>query len=93
MESTSVILTFHSIEGKAATPDNEKVIHFAPKHFLGPFKPATVRSVEVGTKAVVYGNVIKNVEGAFVTEYLHLRAGKYTFTQPFVWLTLHVDNV
>jgi hypothetical protein len=93
MDPTCVILTFHTIDGKPATEENERVTHYAPKRLLGPFSPAMVRSVVVGDQVALYGNVLKRINGVFVEEYIHLRAGRYTFTQPFHWLTMHLDTV
>jgi hypothetical protein len=90
MESTSVILTFHTIQGM---PNESKTIHYAPFHHLGPFEAATIRSVEVGEKVALYGSVMKQVNGVHVPDYIHLRSGKYTFHQPFQWLTMHADEI
>ena len=91
MEPNSVKLTFYTIDGKETTKENENVVHYAPIHLLGPFRPATVRSVEVGHNVTLYGNILNMINGIFVQEYIHLRAGKYTFKQPFQWLTMHID--
>jgi hypothetical protein len=90
MESSHVILTFHTIEGKAT---ETQTVHYAPFHYLGPFTPATIRSVKVGSDVALYGSVLKELNGIFVREYMHLREGNYIFNKPFHWLTMHADLI
>ena len=92
MEPNSVILTFHTIDGKKPTGKNQ-MIHYAPFHHLGPFEPSTIRTVQVGSNVALYGNVMKQVNGMYVKDYIHLRGGKYTYTLPFHWLTMHADMI
>jgi len=92
MDSGSVILTFHTINGKRTTTKN-KTTHYAPFHYLGPFEPSTIRTVEVGSNVSLYGYILKKVDGVYVKDYLHLRGGKYTFVLPFQWLTMHADTI
>jgi hypothetical protein len=86
IEPASIELTFYSVNGELS---EQTVTHYAPFHFLGPFSPATVRSVKVGSKVALYGNILKNIKGQNVQDYLHLREGHYVYNAPFQWLTLH----
>jgi hypothetical protein len=88
MEPSSVILTFHTIDGQET---KESVTHHAPFHLLGPFRSATVRSINIGKRVALYGNVMKRVNGIFVQDYIHLREGNYIFSNAFHFLTMHAD--
>ena len=72
MDSNSVILTFHTIDGEKSKK-KVNTVHYAPFHLLGPFEPATIRTVEVGSNVALYGNIMKQVDGIYVSDYLHLR--------------------
>ena len=93
MDSNSVILTFYTIDGEKSNKKKVNTVHYAPFHLLGPFEPATIRTVEVGSNVALYGNIMKQVDGIYVSDYLHLRGGKYTYTLPFHWLTMHADLI
>jgi hypothetical protein len=84
---TGVTLTLFSIDGN---PSNEKVTHLAPFH-MGGFGAVTIRTIQVGTRVAMYGNILKNVNGAYLTQYIHLRRGIYTFEKPIQILTFHAD--
>jgi hypothetical protein len=90
MDSSRVILTFETIEGKKI---NHSAKYRAPFHHVGPFMPHSIRSVEIGENVALYGNVLKNVKGVNVREYIHMRDGIYTFALPIQWLSLHADLI
>ena len=92
MDPNGVILTFHTIGGKKPT-ETTQAIHYAPFHYLGPFEPSTIRTVQVGANVALYGNILKQVNGVYVKDYLHVRPGKYTYMLPFQWLTMHADTI
>ena len=92
MESNSVILTFHTIDGDKPK-EKKQSVHYAPFHHLGPFEPSTIRAIEVGPNVALYGNIMKKIDGVYVKDYLHLRGGKYTYVLPFHWLTMHADTI
>lgn len=90
IEPASLQFTFYSVNGELT---DQTVTHYAPFHHLGPFSPATVRSIRVGSKVALYGNILKNVKGQNVHDYLHLREGSYVYSVPFQWLTLHATLI
>jgi hypothetical protein len=90
MDSSRVILTFDTIHGKKT---NQSSTFRAPFHFTGPFEPHSVRSIELGANVALYGNVLKNVKGVNVREYIHMRDGIYTFALPIQWLSIHADLI
>jgi hypothetical protein len=92
MEPTGVILTFYTVNGKQQKPPLTAT-HYAPFHYLGPFEPSTVRSVQVGDQVALYGSILKQINGILTKDYIHLRKGLYTFDHPFQWLTLHADQI
>ena len=84
---TGVTLTFFSIDGK---PTNQTFTRLAPFH-TGGMGPVTIRTIQVGSRVALYGNILKNVNGVYLTQYLHLRRGTYTFEKPVQILTFHAD--
>lgn len=87
---TGITLMFHTVKGELS---DHTVTFYAPFHRLGPFDPSTIRTIQVGSKAAVYGNVLKNVDGVNVQDYIHLRDGTYTFEKPIQLLTFHADLI
>jgi hypothetical protein len=87
---TSIVLSLHTINGERT----DRTLSFdAPFHHLGPFEPMTIRSIYVGSRVSMYGNIIRNIEGANVEGYIHLRKGTYEYEKPFQLLTFHADIV
>jgi len=73
--------------------ESEKITHYAPFHQLGPFDPMMITGITVGANVAMYGNILKNIEGRNVQEYIHLRRGNYAFEKPIQLLTFHADII
>ena len=81
---------FHTVNGQLS---EQETTFYAPFHRLGPFDPSTIRTIRVGARVALYGNVLKNVDGVNVQDYIHLRGGTYTFERPIQLLTFHADLI
>jgi len=90
LNPTSITLEFHTVKGELS---DHTVTFYAPFHRLGPFDPSTIRTIQVGARVALYGNVLKNVDGVNVQDYIHLRGGAYTFEKPIQLLTFHADLI
>jgi len=76
---------FHWIMGKR---DN-------PEWFKNLLKEQTllVHTLRLGSNISIYGNTVQTVNGLQMTQYVHIREGNYSWTNPLVFISFHIDKM
>ena len=93
MEPSYILVQFYTMDGYAIPSEHPGESYSQIVHVVGPIRSHTVKRITVGENRVLYGHVLKEINGKNVREYIHLREGTYRFTRPFQFLSLHMDYI
>jgi hypothetical protein len=75
----------HWVMGKGDIPD-----WFRP--FLKQ-QTLTLYSLRLGSNVSVYGNTVQKVNGLQTTQYVHIREGNYTWSDPLLFISFHIEKM
>ena len=53
----------------------------------------TLYSLSLGSNLSIYGNTVQKINGIQTTQYIHIREGKYTWSDPLLFISFHVDKM
>ncbi len=53
----------------------------------------TLHSLKLGSNLSVYGNTVQKVNGLQTTQYIHIREGNYTWSDPLLFISFHIDKM
>ena len=72
------------------------IVGTQPPDWFKPFlsnQTLILHSLRLGSNLSVYGNTVQKINGLQTTQYVHIREGNYTWSEPLYFISFHIDKM